>query len=568
VNLTYAAALAVLAAGLSAWAFQLRRSRIILRSKRHLETIFDHIDPIAVVDPNLRTLRVNRAFLHLSGRTFRELLGTDISQVLSQWGVVPSDLTRIRSRTERSILREVPLQLGGSERLFDLHIYPVLSSTEVIEEIVVHLQEVTQLALTRRRANDASERLRLLNVELSERNVALKTATDAISAEIDVAREIQRGILPHSVPELPGLKVEVRYEPARPVGGDLYDFVPLDEYRIGFFLADVSGHGLPAAFEGAMVKMSFQHNAAASQSPAEVLRRMNTDLKKSLAPGHYVTAFYGILDLVDHSLIYCRAAHPKPLLLRASGAWERLESSGLFVGIVEDADYRNARVQLGCGDRLHLFTDGYYEGLESGNARGYEALKDALSQGIPLVDTLQNIERSLDAVPAQEDDRTFIQVELTQPARLKRFRLLARFLPQDPVQVRRLHNARQASEAAEAFCASLALAGWPMRVAKRLRLAADEMCANAIEHGIKGRSDRKARVAWSVRADSCRFAVHDGGDGFNSDALPDPRSTDRIHLSRGRGIYMTRQSVDRLWFDHGGRTATFFYKLKDEGMAD
>lgn len=560
--------LAFAAGCLAMWAATRRRNRSILRSKRHLETIFDHIDPIAVVDPQLRTLRVNRAFLALSGCNFRELLGADISLHLSHWGVLPSDIAGIRTLVERTTLREIPLSLGEGERLFDLHIYPVLANQEVIEEIVLHLQEVTQLALVRRSASDASERLKELNEELSSRNKALKSATDAISAEIEVAREIQQGILPHHVPELPGLKVEVRYEPARPVGGDLYDFVQLDEYRIGFFLADVSGHGLPAAFEGAMVKMSFQHHAAASQSPAEVLRRMNTDLKKSLAPGHYVTAFYGILDMVDHSLVYCRAAHPKPLLLRASGAWERLESSGLFVGIVEDADYRNARVQLGCGDRLHLFTDGYYEGLESGTARGYEALKDALSQGVPLAETLNSIERSLDAVPAQEDDRTFIQVELTQPARLKRFRLLARFLPHDPVQVRRMRDARQASEAAEAFCASLALAGWPMRVAKRLRLAADEMCANAIEHGVKGRSDRKARVAWSVRADSCRFAVHDGGDGFNVDALPDPRSTDRIHLSRGRGIYMTRQSVDRLWFDHGGRTATFFYKLKDEGAAD
>jgi serine phosphatase RsbU (regulator of sigma subunit)/anti-sigma regulatory factor (Ser/Thr protein kinase) len=560
--------LAFLAGALSIWTVLLRRNRRILRSKRHLEAIFDHIDPIAVVDPKLHTLRVNRAFLHLAGRSFRELLGADIAEVLSQWGVVPSDLTRIRERTEKSVLREISLHLGEGERLFDLHIYPVLSSAQVIDEIVVHMQEVTQLALTRRRANDASDRLRLLNEELSSRNIALKTATDAISAEIDVAREIQRGILPRNVPDLPGLNVQVRYEPARPVGGDLYDFVHIDEYRIGFFLADVSGHGLPAAFEGAMVKMSFQHHAATCQSPAEVLRHMNADLRKSLAPGHYVTAFYGILDLVDHSLVYCRAAHPKPLLLRASGAWERLESSGLFVGIVEDADYRNARVQLGCGDRLHLFTDGYYEGLECGSARGYEALKESLSQGVPLVETLCKIEQSLDAVPAQEDDRTFIQVELTQPARLRRFRLLARFLPGDPLQVRRLRNARQASEAAEAFGASLALAGWPMRVAKRLRLAADEMCANAIEHGVKGRADRKAWVGWSVRADSCRFAVHDGGDGFNADALPDPRSTDRIHLSRGRGIYMTRQSVDRLWFDHGGRTATFFYKLKNEGPAD
>lgn len=550
---------------LASWIAMFRKNSHILASKRHLETIFDHVDPIVVVSPNLQIQRVNRAFLRLVGRSFRELLQQDFGATLSQWQLPSSDLHSLTDSDQRITLHERPLRLGDVERFFDIHIYPVLSAPLVKQEVVLHLQEVTQLALTRRRADEASSRLRILNEELSSRNIALKSATDAISAEIDVAREIQRGILPRSLPVMPGLGLEVRYEPARPVGGDLYDFVKLDEYRLGIFIADVSGHGLPAAFEGAMVKMSFQHHAAASQSPAEILHRMNADLRKSLAPGHYVTAFYGILDLVDLSMVYCRAAHPKPLLQHADGSWERLESHGLFVGIVEDADYRNAHIYLEQGDTLNIFTDGYYEGLESGNAKGYEALQSALSQGHPLAETLTLIERSLDSAPAKEDDRTFVCVSLHLPARLRRFRLLARFLPSDPLQVRRVHNGLEASEAAEAFCASLALAGWPMRTAKRLRLAADEMCANAIEHGLKGIKDGKAWVAWSVRADECRFAVHDCGPGFDVNALPDPRATDRIHLSRGRGIFMTRQSVDRLWFDHGGRTSTFLYRLKDEG---
>jgi PAS domain S-box-containing protein len=547
------------------WLFLPLRNRGLLRSKRHLETIFDHIDPIAVVDASFRILRVNRAFLRLTSQDFRDLLGHDVSTLLLHWGLSQEDLESIAQEVERTTLRERPLRLDERERLFDLRTYPVLSASGAIDEIVLHLQEVTQLAQMRRRAEEASARLKILNEELSSRNTALKSATDALAAEIDVAREIQRGILPRELPDMPGLSVQIRYEPARPVGGDLYDFVQLDEYRLGFFIADVSGHGLPAAFEGAMVKMSFQHHAMVSQSPAEVLRNMNVDLRKSLAPGHYVTAFYGILDLVDHSLVYCRAAHPKPLLEHADGTWERLESHGLFVGIVEEADYRDAHVRLSQRDRLYLFTDGYYEGLEEGPTKGYDALQEVLMRRRPLDQALAHVERSLDDSPAKEDDRTFLCLELTQPARLRRFQLLARFLPGVPLQVRRVRNASQASAAAESFCASLALAGWPMRVAKRLRLAADEMCANAIEHGLRNLEKGKAWVAWSVRADECRFAIHDSGPGFNPDALPDPRSMDRIHLSRGRGIFMTRQSVDRLWFDHGGRTATFLYRLKSDG---
>ncbi len=540
------------------------RHRSILQSKRHLETIFDHIDPIAVVDADFHILRVNRAFLRLSERGFRELLGSSLADLLHHWGLPGADLKAISEADERAVLHERRFRLNGDEHFFDLRIYPVSSAAGHQREQVIHLQDVTELTLARRRADEATGRLKELNRELSARNADLKSATDAIDAEINVAREIQRGLLPQTFPDIPGLRTFVRYQPTRPVGGDLYDFIQLDEYRVGVFIADVSGHGLPAAFEGAMVKMSFLHHARPDRSPAEVLHHMNTDLRRSLAPGHYVTAFYGIVDVVDHNITYCRAAHPKPLLQHADGSWEHLEGHGLFIGIVDDGDYRDDRRQLAQGDHLHLFTDGYYEGLERDGHKGYQALQDALSTGLPVDLALTEIERSLDREDGKEDDRTFLCLELTRPARLDRFQLLARFLPGLPLQVRRVRTGAEASAAAEAFCASLSFAGWPLRLAKRLRLAADEMCANAIEHGLQGREGGKAWAAWSVTAEECRFAIHDNGDGFNPDALPDPRAIDRIHLSRGRGIFMTRQSVDRLWFDHGGRTATFLYRLKGD----
>jgi len=529
----------LLAAGAALW---WTRSNRILASKRHLETVFDHVDPMVVADVSFRILRANRAFASLLGRSWSDLLGHNLDEVLGAFLPPSAQLTGL---VERTTFAERPWPGPGGDRVFDLHVIPVGPA----EGMVFHLQETTQLAHARQ--------------ELLARNAALARLTQALQGEIEVAREIQSGLLPRELPRVGGIDFLVRYLPSRPVGGDLYDVLPLDEKHLGIFIADVSGHGLPAAFEAALVRMSFLNRAQAGLLPSQVLGAMNRDLRRSLAVGHYATAFYGILDLETLELSYCRASHPRPAVLRADGQVVRLGSQGLFLGIVDAANYRDNTIQLEEGDRFCLFTDGYYEGLRrDGKRLGYDGFlkrifaPECTDLGVELTRIEEEFEPGTED-EAGEDDRTFLAMDIRSRTPRWLPRVLARFPDLPAPRVRTFSTTQTSWELVEAFAADLVAAGWSARDARKAQLAASELAVNCLVHGLRDRPDGEVRCAWLVGPDECRFAVEDDGAGFDPDRIPDPRSPERLNLDHGRGIFLVRRIVADLWYDHGGTTATF-----------
>lgn len=522
-----------------------RRLRRILASKRHLETVFDHVDPMVVVDPSLRVLRANKAFAVLLGRSWSELLGRPVAELIGGVLPMPEQLTGLQERTTFS---DLPWPGPGGSRVFDLHAVPVAPA----EGFVIHLQETTPLALARQ--------------ELLARNAALARMTQALQGEIEIAREIQASLLPRELPRMLGMDFLVRYQPSRPVGGDLYDVLPLGDHRLGVFIADVSGHGLPAAFEAALVRMSFLNRAHPSLAPSQVLAAMNRDLRQSLAVGHYATAFYGVLELDTLQFHYCRASHPRPAILKPDGRIVRLASQGLFLGIVDSANYKDSAVQLEEGDRLCLFTDGYYEGLRrDGKRLGYEGflgrLRDAADGD--LLAELQRIEDEFEPGAddeAAEDDRTFLGIDIRCAAPRTLPKVLHRFPLHDLPPVRTFHDPSTAWDTVESFARDLQASGWSAREARKAQLAASELTINASTHGLRDRPEGEVRCAWTISPTECRFAVDDDGPGFDPDRLPDPRSPERLTLDHGRGIFLVRRLVTDLWFDHGGTTASFLFR--------
>jgi sigma-B regulation protein RsbU (phosphoserine phosphatase) len=207
----------------------------------------------------------------------------------------------------------------------------------------------------------ASE-IRRLNEELRFQNAQLQVKNMLMELELDMAREVQKGLLPREIPQRPGIALAACYLPTGRVGGDLYDFASLDDDALGLFIADVAGHGLPAAFIAAMTKIIFDSYAPTTHSSAELLSRLNRQLAGNLAMGLYVTIFYGIYRLKDRVLTYTRAGHPKPILLRAGGdVADALDTEGHVVGAFEQGDFGEAQVVLEPGDTLVLFTDGINE---------------------------------------------------------------------------------------------------------------------------------------------------------------------------------------------------------------
>lgn len=226
-----------------------------------------------------------------------------------------------------------------------------------------------ELARRQQALVEANEQLRRqaaeinrLNEELRFQNAQLQVKNMLMELELDMAREVQKGLLPQEVPRWPGLSLAACYLPTGRVGGDLYDFACFNDEALGLFIADVAGHGLPAAFIAAMTKMSFDSYALSTRSPAHLLERLNRQLAGNLAMGLYVTVFYGIFSRAGRLFTFTRAGHPKPILLPARSEEPRLlDTEGRVVGAFEEGTFGEGTVQLAPGDTLVLFTDGINE---------------------------------------------------------------------------------------------------------------------------------------------------------------------------------------------------------------
>jgi len=182
-----------------------------------------------------------------------------------------------------------------------------------------------------------------------------------IQRELETASQIQLSILPSEIPKIEGLDIAARYVPMTSVAGDFYDFIVVDEKHIGILVADVSGHGMPAALIASMLKIALCAQEAHAADPAQVLLGLNHALCGKFQH-HYVTAAYLFLDMQKRTLTYAGAGHP-PLILRSgsSNGVRNVEENGLFLGTFPFATYSSVELPLLAGDRALLYTDGISE---------------------------------------------------------------------------------------------------------------------------------------------------------------------------------------------------------------
>jgi sigma-B regulation protein RsbU (phosphoserine phosphatase) len=194
----------------------------------------------------------------------------------------------------------------------------------------------------------------------SERRMA------AVGRELETARRIQQSILPKDVPAVPGLSVATHYESMSEVAGDIYDFVVTPSGQLGVLVADVSGHGVPAALVASMVKIALAVQEGEVDNPGAVLTRMNRALcgRFELA---YVTAVFAVIDPAAGTVTYASAGHPSPMVIRRGARIESLDERGMVLGFLPDATYTSARVdKLAAGDRIVFHTDGITEAERTG----------------------------------------------------------------------------------------------------------------------------------------------------------------------------------------------------------
>jgi phosphoserine phosphatase RsbU/P len=227
----------------------------------------------------------------------------------------------------------------------------------------------------------------------------------AIQQELEVARRIQLSILPGKFPDSVNFRVAARYVPMTSVAGDFYDFIVADDTHAGLLIADVSGHGVPAALIASMVKVAATSQRANAADPARLLAGMNTVLRGN-TQDQFVTAAYAHLDSESGELRYSAAGHPPMLLLR-DGKVREVSENGLILAAFEAATYENASQRLESGDRLLLYTDGIVEAASrTGEFFGPEALSTLFRQTseITPADAADRIISAVQEWAASQDD--------------------------------------------------------------------------------------------------------------------------------------------------------------------
>jgi sigma-B regulation protein RsbU (phosphoserine phosphatase) len=179
--------------------------------------------------------------------------------------------------------------------------------------------------------------------------------------ELSVARRIQRRLLPAPHFSLPGAQCEFVFRPAGDIGGDLCDVMATGPASSVFLLGDVAGKGTGAAILMASLQATIRGNPELAGTPARLMARANRLFFQSTEPEHYASLFFGSYDAERRTLNYVNGGHPAPVLLRAEGSWERLESTGLVLGAFANSTFEERDIDIAPGDRLVLFSDGVSE---------------------------------------------------------------------------------------------------------------------------------------------------------------------------------------------------------------
>jgi phosphoserine phosphatase RsbU/P len=233
--------------------------------------------------------------------------------------------------------------------------------------------------------------------------------------ELEIARELQRDLLPRELPAASGYLFAHSYRTANEVGGDFYDLIRLPDGRLALMVADASGHGMAAGLVMAIANATWRTALDLDPSPERVIAMLNRTLSRTGTTRTFMSAFYGLLDPESGDMEYVCAGHPFPLLRRAGGRTEELGNGGFPLGLRDPLPVTSHKVTIAPGDLLLLYTDGLPEALDAqGNtAFGYEKVQAALQLGGTPQQVHDAIRRSFDLHVGDEplrDDLTLLVI--------------------------------------------------------------------------------------------------------------------------------------------------------------
>lgn len=246
--------------------------------------------------------------------------------------------------------------------------------------------------------------------------------TERISMELDLAKTIQKNMIPNLYPAFPeqkGFDVYAHMEPAKELGGDFYDYFMIDRDHLALIVADVSGKGIPAAlFMMASKAMINDQAKSRSHDPAKILKAVNKQMVANNSTGMFVTLWMGILEISTGKLRAANAGHEPPCLRQGGGKFELLKDEhSLVLGVMEDTEYESYEIQLEPGDGIFVYTDGVTEATNAeeelfGSERLVAALNQAPEAGVTqLVDSVHHAMNAFVGDASQADDFTMLALK-------------------------------------------------------------------------------------------------------------------------------------------------------------
>jgi len=541
------------------WSIFARKKTRQIRGE--LQTILDALEPIALIDTSYNIIRVNQLYAAAVGRSYQSLIGRKCYKVHENRESPCPGCQLYKALLERKpqLMPAVEWRRDGHSIYYDISFHPVFDPSNNVEYVVEVKKDITTLHNIKTTLEEQKHDLERKSRELGEKNKALtlaysqlETALDEKNQDLEMAREIQQSLLPEQFPDLSGARIWSIYEPIQQVGGDLYDYIPIGDHCYGIFIGDVSGHGLAAAFIAALTKLSLHNNLDRTDSPQQLFKLINRDLRQHLKTGHYLTALYGVLDLKDNTFAYVRGSHPPALILR-------LDAKGMLLGLLPDPEYTMQRVTLQAGDRIFLLTDGCFGLLKKTGespityARFCEFIQ--VYGRLPLDSVYAALHLRLQQEVGgylTEDDRTFIAVEITKAALSKRYRYLLHFDRKDIIHHTRFGVRRSMDHMIDQIVVAMETEQYPERTIIGVCNSIQEVVMNALTHGHHGDERLKVNVAWSVTKECFRFSVTDKGQGF------DPNELSKGKSRRGNGLLLVRTYMDEVFIENGGRTVSLY----------
>jgi serine phosphatase RsbU (regulator of sigma subunit)/anti-sigma regulatory factor (Ser/Thr protein kinase) len=366
--------------------------------------------------------------------------------------------------------------------------------------------------------------------------------------ELEVARLIQQNFLPKQLPDLPGWEVAALYRPAREVGGDFYDVIPLPDGQVGFVVGDVTDKGVPAALVMAATRSVLRASAQRLVDPSAVLERVNDHLCPDMPEKMFVTCLYGVLEPASGRFRFANAGHDLPYVKTADGSTE-LRARGMPLGLMPAMPYEERETVLRPGESLLLHSDGIVEAHDpDGQMFGFPKLKAAVARhpgGPTLIDrVLEDLREHTGADWEQEDDITMVTLARAAVAS-----------PDDETRTRTTQvvefevpseegNERIALERVSTVVAPLGMAEARLR---RLETAVAEATMNAMEHGNRYNPDEPVTVRVLTVSDEVRVQVIDHGRGRpdTDTELPDLEAKlAGLQRARGWGLFLIKEMVD------------------------